>query len=268
MIERLHDLPAGVEGVSAKGRVTAHDYRATVWPIFDAAKRGGQPIRFLYHVAADADFTAGAALEDARLGFGDSLDSLQRCALVSDAGWMRNAASFFASVAPCPIRIFGESEWDQATGWLADLAAPDRIPHELLPDSGILVIRPNKKIDAEDIETIDATVDAWLKTAAGELNGVIIHAKTFPGWESLGGFLRHARFVRDHQSQIRRLALVADGKLAELAAVFATRLVKAKVRHFAYRDFSAAVDWVEAPPETKRSGREERSGPIAAQFRN
>ncbi len=269
MIERLRNLPAGVEGVSAKGKITARDYRTKVWPIFEQAERGGRQIRFLYHVATDADFTAGAALEDARLGLGlHSLGALQRCALVSDARWMRGAASFFSSIAPCPLRVFSEAEWEQATGWLADVAAPDRIPHELLPSSGVLVIRPTRNIDAEDIETIDATVEAWLKTDVGELNGVIIHATSFPGWQSLGSFLRHARFVRDHGRQIRRLALVIDGRLPELAAIFAKRLVNAEVRHFPYRDFSVAVDWMnDAPPNTKRP-RKERSGPRVANLGN
>jgi len=253
MIERLQDLPAGVEGVSAKGKVTAHDYRTTLWPLFEEAKRSGRHIRFLYHVATDAEFTAGAALEDARLGLGiGSLDALQRCALVSDARWIRAAASFFASIAPCPMRVFGEAEWSLATQWLVEVAATDRVPHEVLPELGVLVVRPQKKLDAEDIEAIDATVDAWRMTG-GRLNGVIIHAATFPGWESLGSFFRHARFVREHRHQIRRLALVVDGKLPELVAVVAERLVKAEVKHFAYRDFSSAVDWIDSPPNTERS---------------
>jgi hypothetical protein len=264
MIERLQDLPAGVEGVSAKGKVTAHDYRTTVWPIFEQAKRDGRHLRLLCHVADDADFTAGAAIEDARLGLGfRSLDSLQRCALVSDTRWVRGAASFFAYIAPCPIRVFSEAEWDQATEWLAAVATGDQIPHELLADSGVLVIRPHRKVDAEDIATIDATVDTWMKTG-GQLNGVIIHAERFPGWESLGSFLRHARFVQDHRHQIRRLALVINGRLPELVAVVTERLVNAEVKHFAYREFSAAVDWMDTPPDTERLNRGRNATSAAA----
>ncbi len=266
MIERLRDLPVGVEGISAKGKVSAEDYRTVIWPLFANVAQEGRRLRLLYHVAVDADFTAGAVIQDARLGLDlRTMAALQRCALVSDAPWVRGAVSFFSSISPCPLRVFAESEWDQATEWLSEMETADSIPHELLPEPGVLVVRPNRKLNAGDIEAVDATVDAWLKTGRS-LKGVVIHATSFPGWESVGSFLRHARFVRERGEEIQRIALVVNGKLPELVATIAERLVNARVRHFPYQEYSAAFQWTggEAPPDTERSrGRQSPQSPDA-----
>jgi hypothetical protein len=251
MIERLENLPAGVDGVTAKGKITAQDYRETLWPLVESARQNGHHLRFLYHIAKDVDFTAGAALQDARLGL-SGLGSVQRCAIVTDTAWIQNAVRFFATLTPCPMRVYGESDWDEATNWLAEVVKPDRIPHELSPEAGVLVMRPNKRIDKEDIESLDATVDAWLEVN-GKLNSVVIHAARFPGWESLGSFFRHARLLRDRRSEVKRVAVVIDGTLPELASALAKRLVKAEVKHFAYDDYASAMDWVGSPPDTERS---------------
>jgi hypothetical protein len=247
MIEQLQNLPVGIAGVTAKGKITAQDFRDTLSPLLNNAQRDGRHLRLLYHVASDADFTTGAALEDARIAL-HGIGALQRCAVVSDATWIQKAVRVLAMVAPCPIRVYSESGWNEATNWLAEVVKPDRIPHELVPDSGVLVVRPNKAISAEDIESLDATVDARLEVE-GKLSGLVIHANRFPGWESLGNFFRHARLSRDHRSEV--VAVIIDGTLPELATALAERL-NAEVKHFACDDYASAMEWIGAPspPDT------------------
>lgn len=89
MIDRLRDLPAGVDGVGARGKVTKEDYERVLQPILDEARSQGRRIRLLYHFGPEFDgFTAGGAWEDARLGL-RYLRLFERCAIVSDIGWVR-----------------------------------------------------------------------------------------------------------------------------------------------------------------------------------
>src|SRR5262249_55191540 len=151
-------------------------------------------------------FTAGAAWEDVRLGFG-YLRLLERCAIVSDIGWVRESSRLIGAMMPCPVKVFGNSEWSDAVAWLiARTTDSTSLTHRLLPDLGVLVVEPVRPLRAEDFDALAMTVDPWLE-AHGDLRGVVVHGREFPGWENLGAFFRHIRFVRDHHRLIRRIAV-------------------------------------------------------------
>ena len=77
--------------------------------------------------------------------------------------------------------------------------------------------------------------------------GVVLHARAFPGWENVGSLLRHVRFVRDHHRTVRRVALAADAKLADLAPRLAEHFVRAELRHFGYDELDDAIAWAAGP---------------------
>lgn len=52
MLETLRDLPPGVTGVRAVGRVSREDYERTFEPLLDDARRDGRRLRLLYEVGA------------------------------------------------------------------------------------------------------------------------------------------------------------------------------------------------------------------------
>jgi len=62
----------------------------------------------------------------------------ERCAVVTDIAWLREATRFFSAMMPCPVNVFPNAERAQAIDWLA---APARgtVPHRLLTESGVLV---------------------------------------------------------------------------------------------------------------------------------
>ena len=258
MIEHLRELPEGVDGITARGKITARDYREVLRPLLQCAQRNGYQLRLLYHIASDAEFSAGAALEDARLGL-SGFGNLERCAVVSDTAWIAKALRFLATIAPCPIRVYGESEWNDAVSWLSSTAEPGGIPYELLKDSGVLVVRPSRRISTEDIASLDAAVAPWLQEH-GKLSGIIVHAARFPGWESLGSLFRHAWLLSNRHGHVERVAFVIDGTLPELASGLATRLVSAEVRHFAYDDYDSAMAWIRATSDDSRRSREAARG--------
>ncbi|HXJ83683.1 MAG TPA: STAS/SEC14 domain-containing protein, partial [Candidatus Methylomirabilis sp.] len=82
----------------------------------------------------------------------------------------------------------------------------------------------------------------WIE-AHGELRGLVVHAREFPGWENLESLVRHLRFVRDHHRSVRRVAVSAGGKLAALAPRLAEHFVKAELQHFGYDELDRAIAW-------------------------
>ena len=86
MIEILKDLPEGIDGVRAIGKITKEDYGKVLVLLFAEARREGRHIRFLYQLGPEFEgFTAGAAWEDAKIGL-HSLRLFDGCAVVTDAG--------------------------------------------------------------------------------------------------------------------------------------------------------------------------------------
>ena len=55
--------------------------------------------------------------------------------------------------------------------------------------------------------------------------------------------LRHFRFVRDHHRAVRRVALAADGKQADLIAGLAEHFVHAEIKGFDYDALDDAIAW-------------------------
>ena len=146
MIERLKDLPADVDGFRARGKVTREDYEHAVRPVLDEARSRGRRLRFLYHFGPEFEsVTPGAAWEDARLGL-QYLRVFERCAIVSDVGWIREASRLASVLMPCPVKVFGNGQWQEALGWLT--AAAGRLAHRWIPERGVLIVEPHGPLGA------------------------------------------------------------------------------------------------------------------------
>lgn len=117
------------------------------------------------------------------------------------------------------------------------------IEHSLDTVHSILYVRPKSALEQGDFEQLAKTVDPYLGET-GELAGLIIEAPTFPGWESLGAMAAHFRFVRDHHKRIRKVGLVTDSALGNVAERLASHFVSAEIRHFPVGELEAAKLWV------------------------
>lgn len=242
MLELLKDLPDGIDGVRAVGKISAQDYQQVFEPLLDEARREGRRLRLLYEFGPPFQgFTPGAAWEDAKLGL-RSMQLLDGCAIVTDSNWVREAARLGAVLLPCPVRIFGNADREAAIEWLRSLPQGAAVLPRLLPEHGVIVVEVEHPLRAQDFDAVALVADTWIDTH-GALQGLVIHARAFPGWENLGGFLRHVRFVRDHHRKIRRIALAADSKLASIAPRVAEHFVAAEVKRFAYDQLDAAIAW-------------------------
>jgi SpoIIAA-like len=246
MIEIMKDVPPGITAVRAVGTLTRDEYDAVVVPMLDEAVRTGRRIRCLCQVDSTyRGLTPSAAWEDLRLGL-RGLRLFEACAVVSDIAWIRQwtrAASFFM---PCPVQLFGEQEREQAIKWLSSMPEQPAIEHRLIPESQVVVVEVSRPLRSPDFDALGMTVDSWLETH-DQLAGLVLHARAFPGWENIGGLVRHIRFVRDHHRRIRRVALVVDGPLGTIAPQVAEHFVQAEVRGFAHDRLDDAIAWAAAP---------------------
>lgn len=115
--------------------------------------------------------------------------------------------------------------------------------HELRHDDEILVLSPEGPLEAADFTTVAGIVDDYLGQH-GALRGVLIHAKSFPGWKDFGALLAHLKFVKEHHQKIEKVAIVADGAFANMMPYIANHFVHAQVRHFDFVNKDDAWEWL------------------------
>jgi hypothetical protein len=117
------------------------------------------------------------------------------------------------------------------------------IEHTLDTARSILYLRPKSALEQGDFAKLAEAVDPFIEKS-GQLAGLIIEAPAFPGWESLGAMAEHFRFVRDHHKRIRKLAVVTDSAMGNVAERLASHFVSAEIRHFPAGELKAAEEWI------------------------
>ncbi len=117
------------------------------------------------------------------------------------------------------------------------------IEHSLDMKSGVLTLHPREALDVDDFAELSQVVDPYILEHGG-LNGVIIEAPAFPGWDTFSAMAAHFRFVRDHQKAIRKVAVVTDSPVGTALEHLASHFVSAKVQHFPASNGQAALAWV------------------------
>ena len=115
---------------------------------------------------------------------------------------------------------------------------------ELLGDRRILLITPEGPLEKADFEQLAREIDPFI-AANGKLAGVMIEAKSFPGWESFGALVSHLKFVAGHHRKIERIAAVTDSGFLKIVPRIASHFVQADIRHFDFAEKDRALAWLE-----------------------
>jgi hypothetical protein len=123
------------------------------------------------------------------------------------------------------------------------------IKAELDKAKGILHARPSGPLEVGDFDRLSVLVDPYIQKK-GQLAGLLIEAKDFPGWKNLASMLRHFRFVRNHHRKIRRVALVTDARLGRIAERLARHFVAAQVKRFPSDHAGEAKRWIAQKTKT------------------
>jgi hypothetical protein len=119
------------------------------------------------------------------------------------------------------------------------------LKYELNHAEGILIIRPNGPLESTAFENLVQEVDPYI-IEKGNLNGLMICAKSFPGWDNFAAFLSHMKFVKNHHQKIKKFAAVTDSSFLSIMPQVANHFVKAEIKHFDYDDKDAALNWLRA----------------------
>jgi hypothetical protein len=119
MLSLLDDMPPGVLGVEASGRLTSQDYTQVLGPAIEAATTGGGKLRVVLVFAGAFDgMDARAVWEDLKTGV-SAWHSWERIALVTDHKWMTDGLRLFSWALPGEARSFALTERAEAIAWAA-----------------------------------------------------------------------------------------------------------------------------------------------------
>jgi len=120
--------------------------------------------------------------------------------------------------------------------------------YDLLREESILVLAPDKPLDAKDFELLKNEIDPYIEQT-GQLKGFMICAEGFPGWEDFAAFLSHLQFIRGHHKNIGKVAAVTDSGFLSILPKIASHFVKAEIRHFPFEDRGVAMAWLKGSTE-------------------
>ena len=117
MIQELTDMPAGVIGFEASGKLRAEDYRDVVLPALERAAQTGE-VRFLIVIPDFEGMSGGALWQDLKMGV-EHLRAWKRIALVTDIEWMTRLTALFGWMTPGDTKTFSLGQLADAVQWVA-----------------------------------------------------------------------------------------------------------------------------------------------------
>ncbi len=110
-------------------------------------------------------------------------------------------------------------------------------------ENRIATLEPSAELSKADFTSAARIIDQYL-AGSGKLNGVIIHVKTFPGWDSFAALVAHLKFIKEHHERITHLAFVTDSPIGIFAEHIGSHFINAKVKKFNFSEFDKAVEWI------------------------
>lgn len=117
MFKQLTDLPKGILGFEAHGKITAADYETVLIPAMEKALKDG-PVKLLFVMPEGfRGMEFGAMRDDAAFGLKHYFD-FKKFAFVTDDQTMAALAHTFAFMIPAETRVFATGEREAAVNWL------------------------------------------------------------------------------------------------------------------------------------------------------
>lgn len=121
MIVSIPSLPLGIDGLRLDQTIDRADIDLVVLPLLEEARESGHRLRLLAEVPDTFQCVEPSAIwEELRVGL-KYIRTVERCAVVSDLGYVRASAhvkALFSGVIHCAIEVFHTTERDRAIEWL------------------------------------------------------------------------------------------------------------------------------------------------------
>jgi SpoIIAA-like len=123
MVERMDEMPEGVIGLRASGKLTKEDYTGVLEPALKEAMDTGEA-RVVFVLTGFEGLEAGASPEDIKTGLGVELGNRKnwkRLALVTDVDWVARAMRMFAWAMPGELGVYEDlDDLERAKTWVAE----------------------------------------------------------------------------------------------------------------------------------------------------
>jgi hypothetical protein len=114
MIELIEGLPGNILGIAVKGRLTQRDCAEVLIPAMAKSLKRHDKIRLYYELKSRFP---GAAWDELELGL-EQATRCERCAIVTDIGWVRLTVKALRFLIPGEIRVFATDEADLGRAWV------------------------------------------------------------------------------------------------------------------------------------------------------
>jgi len=108
---------------------------------------------------------------------------------------------------------------------------------------GVLKIIAPEKLNAGDFTDLAPLVESIMKQQ-GQIR-LLIDASRLEGWESISALEEHAAFVKTHQQEVERIAVIARHDWQQWLVGAVKIFLHPEVRAFDKGDESEALRWLE-----------------------
>ena len=120
MVERMDDMPDGVIGLRASGKLTKEDYTDVLEPALKEAMESGEA-RVVFVLTDFEGLAPSASFEDIKTGLGVELahrENWTRLAFVTDVDWVAKATQMFAWAMPGELEVYDDlGKLEEAKTW-------------------------------------------------------------------------------------------------------------------------------------------------------
>jgi hypothetical protein len=123
----MDDMPDGVLGFRACGRVSGDQYAEVLAPVLHAAVDRGDHIHAVLELGPEFEsIDSGALLEDVSTWDIEPVKeaALGRLALITDVSWVSRYVRMFGWAVPGDLKVFATSERDAGIAWAAEPVSP------------------------------------------------------------------------------------------------------------------------------------------------
>jgi SpoIIAA-like len=117
MLTPLADLPAGVIGFEASGKLLERDFQDVLLPAIQKAAADGE-VRIVFVMPTFEGLTPGAVWKDLKMGV-EHWGRWKRVAIVTDVEWMRRGVDWLGWMTPGEVKHFPATEREAAIAWAA-----------------------------------------------------------------------------------------------------------------------------------------------------
>jgi len=108
---------------------------------------------------------------------------------------------------------------------------------------GIAILEPDGALSEEDFKSAAAIIDPYIETS-GILNGIIVHVKKFPGWNSFSALITHLEFIKEHHKKVSHVAFVTNSPVGAFAEHVASHFINAEIKSFSFSELENSVEWI------------------------